>query len=203
MTALMRNGWAVRSGKEQDVRPGPWNPWEFEEIYYVAKKVFNEKGGKGDVRDYSEREAGLTRLGLPASPSQKTRSVLLGATRSSGSDLGPHRSANAPLFLILGGAGYLVEARWRAPPPCPCLAPHQTVESNSIPPGAGSVSMPTAWILRFGGSISQRSQPRSFTGITNRGSAMFHVERRKGSQFGLRRRCCEPSPPSGQRLDRR
>jgi hypothetical protein len=34
--------------------------WEFEEIYYVPVQVFKEKGGgKGDVRDYSEPEAGL------------------------------------------------------------------------------------------------------------------------------------------------
>lgn len=43
---------------QQDVRPGPWNVWEFEQIYYVAKEVFNEKGGEGDVRDQSEPEAG-------------------------------------------------------------------------------------------------------------------------------------------------
>jgi Protein of unknown function (DUF4240) len=33
--------------------------WEFEEFYYVALEVFREKGGQGDVRDYSEPEAGL------------------------------------------------------------------------------------------------------------------------------------------------
>jgi hypothetical protein len=33
--------------------------WEFEEIYYVAVQVFKEKGGEGDVRDYSEPEFGL------------------------------------------------------------------------------------------------------------------------------------------------
>lgn len=33
--------------------------WEFEEFYYVALEVFEEKGGEGDVRDYSEIEAGL------------------------------------------------------------------------------------------------------------------------------------------------
>jgi hypothetical protein len=42
-----------------DARPGPDGIWEFEEIYYVARRVFEEKGGKGDVRDYSEREAGM------------------------------------------------------------------------------------------------------------------------------------------------
>lgn len=39
--------------------PGPFGVWDFEEIYYVAKRVFEENGGKGDVRDYSESEAGL------------------------------------------------------------------------------------------------------------------------------------------------
>jgi len=38
---------------------GPDGLWEFEEIYYVARRVFEENGGKGDVRDYSEPEAGL------------------------------------------------------------------------------------------------------------------------------------------------
>ncbi|WP_342722417.1 DUF4240 domain-containing protein [Bradyrhizobium sp. B097] len=41
------------------LRPGPDGTWEFEEIYYVANRIFAEKGGKGDVRDYSEPEAGL------------------------------------------------------------------------------------------------------------------------------------------------
>jgi hypothetical protein len=38
---------------------GHRNVWEFEEIYYVAREVFKEKGGEGDVRDHSEPEAGL------------------------------------------------------------------------------------------------------------------------------------------------
>jgi len=38
---------------------GPDQTWEFEEIYYVAVDVFEEKGGEGDPRDYSEPEAGL------------------------------------------------------------------------------------------------------------------------------------------------
>jgi hypothetical protein len=42
-----------------DTKPGPDGVWEFEEIYYVAREVFKEKGGEGDVRDYSEPEAGL------------------------------------------------------------------------------------------------------------------------------------------------
>ena len=38
---------------------GPHDVWEFEEFYYVATEVFEEKEGEGDVRDYSEPEAGL------------------------------------------------------------------------------------------------------------------------------------------------
>src|SRR5262249_18997583 len=41
-----------------DARPGHHGVWEFELIYYVTIEVFNEKGGEGDVRDYSEPEAG-------------------------------------------------------------------------------------------------------------------------------------------------
>ena len=41
---------------------GPDGNWEFEEIYYAAGDVFEAKGGKGDVRDYSELEAGLDGL---------------------------------------------------------------------------------------------------------------------------------------------
>jgi hypothetical protein len=45
---------------ERDVSPtGPDGCWEFEEFYYVAMEVFEEKGGEGDVRDQSEAEAGL------------------------------------------------------------------------------------------------------------------------------------------------
>ena len=43
-----------------DAHPGPDGVWEFEEIYYVALGVFEEKGGEGDVRDHSEPEAGLS-----------------------------------------------------------------------------------------------------------------------------------------------
>jgi len=42
-----------------DAQRGPGSLWEFEEIYYVALEVFEEKGGEGDVREYSEPEAGL------------------------------------------------------------------------------------------------------------------------------------------------
>lgn len=42
-----------------DVRSPPPDVWEFEEFYYVAMEVFKQKGGQGDVREYSESEAGL------------------------------------------------------------------------------------------------------------------------------------------------
>ncbi len=51
-----------------DVRPGSDDVWEFEEIYYVAKYVFEEKGGVGDVRDYSEPEAGMVGPGPSGDP---------------------------------------------------------------------------------------------------------------------------------------
>jgi len=51
-----------------DVRPGPDGAWEFEEIYYVAVQIFEEKGGEGDVRDYSEPEAGLGGPGPSGEP---------------------------------------------------------------------------------------------------------------------------------------
>jgi hypothetical protein len=44
---------------ELDAQPGPGGVWEFEEIYYVARDVFKQKGGAGDVRSYAEPEAGL------------------------------------------------------------------------------------------------------------------------------------------------
>src|SRR5262249_31921448 len=43
-----------------NVRSGAGAFWEFEGIYYVAAQVFEEKGGAGDVREYSEPEAGLS-----------------------------------------------------------------------------------------------------------------------------------------------
>jgi hypothetical protein len=51
-----------------DLRPGPDGVWEFEAIYYVALDVFAEKGGDGDVRDYSEPEAGLRGPGPSGEP---------------------------------------------------------------------------------------------------------------------------------------
>jgi hypothetical protein len=51
-----------------DVRPGADGVWEFEEIYYVANDVFDEKGGEGDVRDYSEPEAGMGGPGPSGEP---------------------------------------------------------------------------------------------------------------------------------------
>jgi len=61
---------------QQDVRPGPENYWEFEEIYYVAVKVFNQKGGKGDVRDHSEPEAGLGGPGPSGEPFSEDKDYL-------------------------------------------------------------------------------------------------------------------------------
>jgi Protein of unknown function (DUF4240) len=51
-----------------EVQPGPDGIWEFEEIYYVALRVFKAKGGQGDVRDYSELEAGLGGSGPSGEP---------------------------------------------------------------------------------------------------------------------------------------
>lgn len=48
--------------------PGPFGLYDFEEIYYIAKRVFEEKGGKGDVRDYSEPEAGVGGPGPSGEP---------------------------------------------------------------------------------------------------------------------------------------
>lgn len=53
---------------ELDAEPGPDGVWEFEGIYYVTRDVFEEKGGEGDVRDYSEREAGLGGSGPSGQP---------------------------------------------------------------------------------------------------------------------------------------
>jgi hypothetical protein len=41
------------------VRPSSDAVWEFEEIYYVAVRVFKERDGEGDIYDYCEPEAGL------------------------------------------------------------------------------------------------------------------------------------------------
>ncbi|MEN3384899.1 MAG: hypothetical protein V7608_4943 [Hyphomicrobiales bacterium] len=51
-----------------EVRPGSDDVWEFERIYYVANHVFEQKGGEGDVRDYSEPEAGLGGSGPSGDP---------------------------------------------------------------------------------------------------------------------------------------
>ena len=59
-----------------DVRPGPDGVWEFEEIYYVANDVFEEKGGQGDVRDYSEPEAGLGGPGPSGDPFEENEEHL-------------------------------------------------------------------------------------------------------------------------------
>ncbi len=57
-------------------RPGPDGTWDFEEIYYVAKQIFAEKGGKGDVRDYSDREAGLGGAGPSGEPFEEDEKYL-------------------------------------------------------------------------------------------------------------------------------
>jgi hypothetical protein len=53
---------------EFELRPGPSGDWEFETIYYVAPEVFAEKGGDGDVREYSEPEAGMGGPGPTGEP---------------------------------------------------------------------------------------------------------------------------------------
>jgi hypothetical protein len=53
---------------ELDARPGHWGVWEFELVYYVAGDIFKEKGGQGDVRDYSEMEAGMDGRGPSGEP---------------------------------------------------------------------------------------------------------------------------------------
>jgi hypothetical protein len=59
-----------------NVRPGPDDVWQFEEIYYVATKVFEEKGGEGDVRDHSEPEAGLGGPGPSGEPFEEDAEYL-------------------------------------------------------------------------------------------------------------------------------
>jgi hypothetical protein len=44
---------------QMELSPGPEGAWQFEEIYYVSQRVFESKGGAGDVRDHAEPEAGL------------------------------------------------------------------------------------------------------------------------------------------------
>ena len=52
-----------------DLEPtGPFGIWEFEEFYYVALDVFEEKGGEGDIRDHSDPEAGLGADGPAGEP---------------------------------------------------------------------------------------------------------------------------------------
>jgi hypothetical protein len=48
---------------ELDAPRGDWGVWEFEQIYYVAPEVYQEKGGEGDVYDHSELEGGMDRSG--------------------------------------------------------------------------------------------------------------------------------------------
>ncbi len=51
-----------------DGQSGPEGIWELEEIYYIANRIFSEKGGEGDVRSYSEPEAGLGGPGPSGEP---------------------------------------------------------------------------------------------------------------------------------------
>jgi uncharacterized protein DUF4240 len=62
---------------ESDVRPGPHGVCEFEAIYYVAKQIFEEKGGEGDVRDYSEPEAGFAGPGPSGQPFEDNEEHLI------------------------------------------------------------------------------------------------------------------------------
>ena len=56
--------------------PGSDDVWEFEEIYYVANDVFEEKGGEGDVREYSEPEAGMGGPGPSGDPFEESEEHL-------------------------------------------------------------------------------------------------------------------------------
>ena len=72
--------WLVSRGREvyeaalanpdslANVDPGSRSYCEFEKIYYVAVAVFKEKGGEGDVRDYSEPQAGMGGPGPTGQP---------------------------------------------------------------------------------------------------------------------------------------
>jgi Protein of unknown function (DUF4240) len=59
-----------------DAPPGPDDVWEFELIYYVALEVFKEKGGEGDVRNYSELEAGPPRVRPSGEPFEESEEHL-------------------------------------------------------------------------------------------------------------------------------
>ncbi|WP_315785194.1 DUF4240 domain-containing protein [Bradyrhizobium sp. SZCCHNPS1003] len=59
-----------------DGASGPDDTWEFEEIYYVANRVFRDKGGEGDVRDHSEPEAGLGGPGPAGDPFEEDEAHL-------------------------------------------------------------------------------------------------------------------------------
>ena len=61
---------------KMEVHPGPDGTWEFEEIYDAAMRVFEEEGGKGDVRDYSEPEAGLGGPGPSGEPFEEDEEYL-------------------------------------------------------------------------------------------------------------------------------
>jgi hypothetical protein len=78
-----------------EVRPGPDGVWEFEEIYYVAKEVFEEKVAKATCATIPSRKRAWVDLGLPASLSRTTTSIWPGVTRISGGVLGPNRLAES------------------------------------------------------------------------------------------------------------
>jgi len=76
-----------------DAHPGPDGVWEFEKIYYVARDVFEEKGGEGDVRDRSEPEAGLAGPGPSGERFAEDEDQLAQRYPKLGSDSAPNRSA--------------------------------------------------------------------------------------------------------------
>jgi hypothetical protein len=61
---------------QRDLQRGHSGVWEFEMIYYVALEVYKEKGGEGDVRDYSEPEAGVGGPGPSGEPFLEDREHL-------------------------------------------------------------------------------------------------------------------------------
>ena len=95
---------------QRDVQPGPGGAWEFEEIYCVARDVFEEEGGVGNVCNQSEPEAGMGGLDLRAS-----------ACRRRGASCSPLPQALASIrgrtarvtcfspFLVRDGAAFLPE----------------------------------------------------------------------------------------------
>ena len=58
------------------VATGADGVWEFEEFYYVAVKVYVQKGGSGDIREHSEPEAGMGGLGPSGEPLPDDRKLM-------------------------------------------------------------------------------------------------------------------------------